>query len=101
MRPPANMILSLVYKSDAPWNESFWKSPAFDKLLIEARKTLDTTKRKELYCEMQRMISQDAGTIIPSFTNHLDACSEKLQGFTVHPMRPYEGSLYEQAWLET
>ena len=33
MRPTANVMMSLMYKSDAPWNESVYKSERFDKLL--------------------------------------------------------------------
>ena len=100
MRPTANMIMSLVWKSDAPWNESAWRRPDFDKILIEARGTLDKAKRREMYCELQRMIRDDAGTLIPCFKNHIDAGSEKLHA-EIHPMRPMEGFFFENAWLET
>ena len=33
-RPTADLMFSICYKSDAPWNESFWKNPKFDPLLI-------------------------------------------------------------------
>lgn len=100
MRPSANMIMSLVFKSDAPWNESAWRRPDFDKLLIEARGTLEKAKRKQMYCEMQRMISQNSGSIIPCFVNIVDAGSEKLHG-DIYPTRPYEPNFHETAWLET
>ena len=99
-RPAANMILSIVYKSDAPWNETRWKRPDFDKLLIEARGTLDKAKRKELYCAMQRVIHEDGGSVIPAFINILDASSTKLKA-VLHPMRPYDVELFETCWLET
>ncbi len=100
MRPTANMMLSLVYSSDAPWNESFWKRPAFDKLLVEARKTVDLAKRKGLFCEMQKMIHEDGGVIVPSFDKFIDARSAKVQGVEPHPlgnMGAYRFS--EKVWL--
>jgi len=36
-RPTEDWMFSQVYASDAKWNESYWKDPAFDKLLLEAR----------------------------------------------------------------
>src|SRR5262249_25455783 len=36
-RPTVDLMFSIAYKSDAPWNESFWKRPDFDKLLAAAR----------------------------------------------------------------
>jgi len=100
MRPTANMMMSLVYKSDAPWNETFWKRPAFDKLLIESRKTVNFDKRKQLFGEMQKMIHEDGGVIIPVFDKFLDARSAKVQGVETHPMGPMAAYRFsEKAWL--
>ncbi len=100
MRPTANMMMSLVYKSDAPWNETFWKRPAFDKLLIEARKTVDFGQRKQLFGEMQKMIHEDGGVIIPSFDKFLDARSARINGVGTHPMGPMAAYRFsEKAWL--
>ena len=34
-------------------------------MLLEARGALDQAKRKEIYDEMQVMVSEEAGTVIP------------------------------------
>ena len=34
-------MMTLAYKSDAPWNESAWKNERFDQLLLMARSELD------------------------------------------------------------
>jgi peptide/nickel transport system substrate-binding protein len=100
MRPTANMILSLVYKSDAPWNETFWKRPDFDKLLIEARKTVDIKKRKELFCGMQKMISDDGGVIVPCFQKFPDAKLTRVKGVPTHPMGAMDAYRFaEKVWL--
>ncbi len=36
-RPTPDIYFSLLYSSDAPWNESQYKSPKFDSMLLEAR----------------------------------------------------------------
>ena len=40
-RPTPDILFSLLYKSAAPWNETQYKSQKFDKIVIEARGTLD------------------------------------------------------------
>ncbi len=45
-RPTPDILFSLLYASNAPWNESQYKSEKFDKMLLEARGSLDEAKRK-------------------------------------------------------
>jgi len=40
-RPTPDILFSLLYASNAPWNESQYKSEKFDKMMIEARGLLD------------------------------------------------------------
>jgi peptide/nickel transport system substrate-binding protein len=85
-RPTADLMLSVAYKSDAPWNESFWKNAEFDKILIEARAELDEAKRKEMYHTLQTLVVEDGGEIIPMFNNYLYAASKQLGGFDFPPV---------------
>jgi peptide/nickel transport system substrate-binding protein len=57
--------VSTAYKSGSPWNETYWKRSEFDRLLIAARAELDTAKRKQMYRELQLMVHEDGGAIIP------------------------------------
>ncbi len=99
-RQTENMMLTIGYNSDAPWNDTFWKRPAFDKLLLEARATVDDKKRTELYCAMQRMIHEDGGLLLPVFPDYLDAGSKKVH-ITLHPMASLGGwNFHETAWKE-
>ncbi|MFX5756789.1 hypothetical protein ABTE27_22840, partial [Acinetobacter baumannii] len=45
-RPSADILLTHFFKSDAQWNESGWKNPQFDQLVVAARGETDFTKRK-------------------------------------------------------
>ena len=85
-RPTADLMLAVAYQSDAAWNESFWRREDFDRLLREARGTLDVEKRKELYAELQRMIWEDGGEVIPMFNNYLFGAQENLNGFVEAPV---------------
>ena len=57
-RPTPDIMFSLLYASDAPWNESQFKSEKFDAMLLEARGELDFAKRKAIYDDMQVMVCE-------------------------------------------
>lgn len=78
-RPTADAILSLGYTLDAAWNECKWDNPRFNELLVKARVELDQAKRQEMYHEMQRLVRDDNGNIIPFFMNYIFARSSKIK----------------------
>lgn len=101
-RPTPDILFSLFYASDAPWNESRYKSEKFDKMLVEARGLLDEKKRKEIYDEMQVMVSENAGTVIPVWMSNMDVVSSKLMGLKPNPLGGMMGySFAEYVWLES
>lgn len=78
-RPTEDWAFSLAYAADAHWNDTFWKHERFNKLLLEARTELDQNKRREMYGEMQKILRDEGGVIIPMFANHVWAMSKKIQ----------------------
>ncbi|MEO1190331.1 MAG: ABC transporter substrate-binding protein [Pseudomonadota bacterium] len=72
-RPTEDLMFTTGYASDAAWNDAHWKNERFDKLLIEARTELDVDKRRMLYWEMQQIVRDDGGTIIPIYAQYVDA----------------------------
>lgn len=100
-RPTPDILFSLLYKSDAAWNESQFKNEKFDKMLAEARGILDFAKRKEIYDQMQVMVADQAGTAIPVYISGLDAMSSKLKGVVANPLGGMMGYAFaEYAWLD-
>lgn len=100
-RPTADLMLSLLYKSDAAWNEAGWASERFDTLLLDARKETDFDKRKAMYGEMQQLIHDEGGTAIPLFFSALDANSTKLKGLVPTATGNLMGfNFAENVWLE-
>jgi peptide/nickel transport system substrate-binding protein len=77
-RPTEDQAFSIAYASGAPWNESFWENARFNELLVVARSELDDAKRREMYTEMQRILSFEGGTIIPMYNNYVMALTDKL-----------------------
>ena len=77
-RPTADWMFSTAYAADAAWNDSFWKHGHFNELLLKARSELDTGKRNAMYAEMQTIVSDDGGVLIPMFANYVMATSDKV-----------------------
>ena len=84
-RPTTNLMFSTMAWGEAPWNETHWQNEEFDRLLIAARATTDFDKRKEMYCEMQRLMQEDGGHAVVAFTNYTDARRSEVKGITPHP----------------
>ena len=77
-RPTEDWIFSQIYAAGADWNESKWNNERFNQLLVEARSELHPTKRRELYVEMQRLVHDDGGSVIPVFMAYTHAASRKI-----------------------
>ena len=92
MRPTANLMLSLAFKSDAPWNETYHQDSEFDRILVEARGVTDPNKRKEMYATLQEKIHNDNGSIIPLHRNYIDAVGSHVKGLTYVPLNNFGGS---------
>ncbi|MCE7796291.1 ABC transporter substrate-binding protein [Sphingobium sufflavum] len=100
-RPTADLIYSLFYKSDAPWNESGWQNPRFDRLLVEARGEPDDARRKQLYGEMQGLVRDRCGVGIPVFISLLDGYDRRLKGWHPVPLGGFMGYAFaEHLWWE-
>jgi peptide/nickel transport system substrate-binding protein len=101
-RPTYDMLLSLGWTSDAKWNESQIKDPRLDSLIAEGRITVDAPKRKEIYGEIQRIIHDEGGNVIPMFIDYLDAKSSKVQGITAVPTGGFGGfNFADTVWLQS
>lgn len=85
MQATADAIFSLLYTSNAAWNETRWNNAAFDKLVFEARATIDEAKRRALYAEAQKLMYEEVPSIIPAFFDLLGAQREWVQGYELHP----------------
>lgn len=85
MQATADAIFSLLYTSDAAWNETRWNNAAFDKLVSGARSTADEGKRRELYAEAQSLMHDQVPSVIPAFFDLLAAQRSYVQGYALHP----------------
>ncbi|MCB0084367.1 MAG: ABC transporter substrate-binding protein, partial [Caldilineaceae bacterium] len=85
---PADEMLNMAWRSNAPWNESYYQNPALDQLLDEARQTLDFDARRQLYQDAQRMIAEDGGHLIPYHIDQFSIVSNKVSNMQARDL-PY------------
>lgn len=94
-------LFSLFYKSDAPWNESGWNNPQFDQLLLAARGEGNELKRKQMYGDMQSLISEHCSVGIPVFMNIIDGYDKRIKGFHPIPTGGFMGYTFaDHVWLD-
>jgi peptide/nickel transport system substrate-binding protein len=77
-RPVEDQMFTTAYASGAAWNESFWEHTRFNELLVAARSELDEAKRREMYYEMQQIVSFEGSTIIPMYNNYVMAIGNNV-----------------------
>ena len=76
---PADSALHEIYHSEAKWNESYFKNPAFDQNLADARGELNFKKRKAAYINAQKTLFEESGTLIPYHVSKLVVTSAKVK----------------------
>jgi peptide/nickel transport system substrate-binding protein len=77
-RPTEDWIFSQIYSSGADWNEAHWENERFNELLKLGRAELDDGKRREIYVEMQQIVRDEGGSVIPIFAAYVQAASTKV-----------------------
>ena len=98
-RPTPDMILSLVYATGAAWNESNFSHERFDEILVQARAELNQANRAELYREMQQIIRDDCGVIVPFFKKYVYARRANIQhGPSLTGTWPLDGYKALERW---
>jgi peptide/nickel transport system substrate-binding protein len=100
-RPAAVQMLAVAYGAGAPWNETHWKNDRFEKLLADARSETDEGKRKAYAWDMQAMLSEDGGAVIPAFRDWIDAHHTNIGGHAPHSGLDMDnGYIIEKAFMK-
>lgn len=99
-RPTADLQVSLQFLSGGAWNDTRFSSPKMDKLVQDARVELNREKRREMYAEVQRIISEDAGMVCFGVGDQMDGCSTRLMGLEPHARYDMnDNRLAEKGWF--
>ncbi|MEM7224563.1 MAG: ABC transporter substrate-binding protein [Pseudomonadota bacterium] len=72
-RPTPDVMFTLAYAAEAAWNDTHFQHERFNKLLLQGRAELDDGKRAEIYREMQVIMRDEGGVIVPIFQNFVYA----------------------------
>ena len=96
MRPTANAMMAIQFAPGGAWNDTFWNNARFGELLTTSLAETDPTKRHAMHCEMQTLVHEGSGMVIPYHVNILDGVSDKVHGIKNVPL----GSLGAYTWPE-
>ena len=100
-RPTADLMLTLVYHSEAEWNETQWKNERFDELLVQGRKVTDPALRYEIYCEAETLLHDDGGAFNPMYMNFVEGTHKRIQNYQGSSAFGLSaGLLYEEVWVD-
>jgi peptide/nickel transport system substrate-binding protein len=98
-RPTADQMFSIGYGKGATWNDTHWENERFNKLLINARSELNETLRGEMYHEMQQLVHDNNGNIIPVYANSVAARSTRVaHGNATSPFGILDGLRAIERW---
>ena len=97
-RPTEDWMFSTAYSDSAAWNDSFWKHDRFNKILVQARAELDKAKRREMYAEMQLIVRDEGGVLVPLFNNYVFATSAKVQYAKLAGNWDLDGTKLAERW---
>ena len=91
-------MFSTAYAATAKWNDSHWKHERFNKILVEARSERNNAKRAEMYGELQRIVRDEGGVVVPIFNNYLLAVNEKLRHGPMLKYADWDGYKLPERW---
>lgn len=77
----------------APGNRTFFSDEKVDKLLEEARSTLDKNKREIIYQQVQEIIVNNNSEVMLFYRDLNGALNKKVQGFEMYPIPIHDYSL--------
>ncbi len=97
-RPTEDWMFTDTYSAGAAWNDTNWQHAKFNRLLIAARSELDEAKRRDIYVEMQRIVSDEGGTVVPVFNNYVSATANNVAHDEVGANWDKDGLRFLERW---
>lgn len=96
MRPTAQSQMAIQFGPGAAWNDTYWNNEKMGELLNAVLAVTDPTKRHQMMCDMQTLIHEGSGMIIPAFSNINDGIANNIMGMPTVPL----GQLGACEWPE-
>ncbi|MFX0543335.1 ABC transporter substrate-binding protein [Roseovarius sp. S4756] len=97
-RPVEDQMFSTAYKCGAAWNDSFWCNDRFEDLLVAARAELDQVKRRSMYWEIQDIVANQGGVVIPMFAKYVSAIGDTVAHGKMASNWEMDGERWMERW---
>jgi peptide/nickel transport system substrate-binding protein len=89
------------YATGGAWNDTQWDQENFQAIMVKARAETDEEERRNLYRELQRILRDEGGVVVPMFANAVFARRAEIE----HPeqvsaLRAFDGrQIIERWWM--
>ncbi|SDE10013.1 ABC transporter substrate-binding protein [Limimaricola pyoseonensis] len=97
MRPLGVQVLSLAYRSNAPWNETGYANETFDQLLDEAMSVTDARRRSLVMARIERLLQEDGVLIQPYWRALFRHHAPAVRDAGMHPMFEHH---HHEWWID-
>ena len=97
-RPVEAQMFATAYECGASWNDSFWCNTRFDKLLVDVRAETNQDRRRQMYYEMQDIVANQGGVVIPMFADYVAATSDKIGHGDMASNWEMDGERWMERW---
>ena len=97
-RPTEDWMFSIAYARGASWNDTFWEHDRFNELLTSARSELNEDRAREMYHEMQQIVSDEGGVVIPMYASYVFALSARIAHGDIAANLELDGNKSAERW---
>ncbi|SLN12433.1 Dipeptide-binding protein DppE precursor [Roseovarius albus] len=98
-RPVEDQMFSTAYQTGVSWNETRQSHERFDKLLVDARAELDDELRRGMYYEMQEIVHNEGGALIPMYASYVFAVADNVgMSDTIATNWDMDGERWMERW---
>jgi peptide/nickel transport system substrate-binding protein len=95
---PLVSFFAQAVAGNAPFNETHWHNAKWDALFRQTQRTLNPTKRKDLYFELQKMLWEEGGYIIWGFYPDIDGLAKNVHAVP-NPVNELSNFSLRDFWL--
>jgi len=96
-RPLGVQVLNLAYRTGAPWNETGYANPEFDRLLGQALTILDAKERSKVVLKLEKILQDDAVMVQPFWLNSYSAVNKRVKNVVLHPSFEHD---FNKVWID-
>jgi peptide/nickel transport system substrate-binding protein len=85
--------------TNAPYNETHWRVPSFDRLLFKAIGELDHAKAQSYWDQVQQIQYQQGGYLVWTNADYVDGVSKSVRGLKPAATGVLSNHTFRDVWL--